>query len=338
MSAGTLAGHELRLAGLARAGRASLAVPALLALVLLGIHQPEAVGFAVFGAFAHLAMVRYDSVTRVRLAESAALTVMGAVMIGVGTLASATVWSSVGGAMAIGFLTEVPALVRHQVAGLRGALLLAFMLAVVVPAPAAASAWYGAGWLLAGIVAQLALLLVWAPIQPIGNAVAAPPSGTWAQQAVGSAAALGLAVLLTRVLHLGHPFWIVLGVVPLLNMPEPLLLQRFLQGQVGTVLGFLVGALVTALIGSHVGWYWGALCLATFAAAYASTALDFVAAQAMFTTFAIILFCIVAPSETQVAIARVDNIAFGGAISIAVGSLRHVISAHASASLIIGSR
>jgi hypothetical protein len=48
------------------------------------------------------------------------------------------------------------------------------------------------------------------------------------------------------------------------------------------------------------------------------------AGQASFTVFAVSLFCILSPHQGNVGILRVEDIAFGGAVSLIVGSLRRL--------------
>ena len=146
--------HERSLAGLARSVRAAIVVPSLFALALIVFKQPELAGFAVLGTFAHQVLVNYDTAGRVRFVQSAMLTALGAIMLSLGTLASGSVWLAESGAIAVGFLSEVPPLASGRIAAIRRALLLAFMLAVAVPAPARSVFLYLAGWLIAGIIAQ----------------------------------------------------------------------------------------------------------------------------------------------------------------------------------------
>jgi hypothetical protein len=88
--------HEKSLAGLARSVRAAVVVPLLFAIALLAIKQPEMAGSAVLGTFAHLVLVNYDTAGTARFAQSAMLTLLGAIVISLGTLASASVWLAVG--------------------------------------------------------------------------------------------------------------------------------------------------------------------------------------------------------------------------------------------------
>jgi hypothetical protein len=281
-------------------------------------------------------MIDYSPAWRARSAEGALFTVLGTLMVGLGTLASATPWLAISGAVVVGFLAELAPLAGGRMALLRTALLLSFMLAVAVPATALAVLPNLAGWLLAGIVAQGALLVIWIPLQPIATAGAdGSPHRSSADpiklvdyssclgKALGTGMAMGLAVLLTRVLKVDHAFWVVLGVLPVLSARDTLATRTFLQEQSGTLVGFLVGALLVALLGTHQVWYWVSLPLIIFASIYAATALGLVAGQAAFTVFAIMLFCILLPEEKHVGIVRVQNIALGGTVSLLVAWIMH---------------
>jgi hypothetical protein len=258
------------------------------------------------------------------------LTVLGAVMVGLGTLASTSIALAAGGAVAIGFLAESPVLAYSRAAALPTALLLAFMLAAAVPATTGSVFPRLAGWLLAGFAAQPILLLVWLPLRAVNSAKngRSPARHTgWIGHAGGSGVAMGLAVLLTRALQVDHAFWVVLGMIPLLHPTGSRAVRTFWQGQAGTMIGFMAGAALAAIIGSHRTWYWIALPLAVFVAAYVANAVGFMAGQAAFTVFAIVLFCILLPQQKYVGIVRVENIALGGAVSLIVGSLRRIVGA-----------
>jgi hypothetical protein len=328
--------RQRRLVGLAQAARAAIVVPSLFALALFVIKQPDVAGLAVFGTFAHLVMVDYDPVGKARSAEAAMLTLLGAIMVSLGTLASARAGLAVGTATVAGFLAEFSPLVRGKIAVIRTALLLSFMVGVAVPTSASSVVPYLAGWLLAGIVAQPALLLLWVPLQtihPEGEGAAfnesiAKTGGsagglTDIRNAIGSAVAMGLAILLTRLLKLEHAFWVVLGVLPVLRARGTSETRAFWQEQAGTLIGFLMGAALVALIGAYQPWYWVTMPFIVFGSTYAASAIGFVAGQAGFTVFAVVLFCILLPQQSHVGILRLEDIALGGAVSLGVGSLRH---------------
>ena len=123
------------LAGLARGARAAIVVPSLIALTLLVIKQPQMAGFAIYGSFAHLVIVNYSQSRATRSAQAATLTLFGALLVCLGTFASVIPWTAVAGAMVIGFLSAWPTVVKGNVAVVRTALMLLFLLAVAVPTP-----------------------------------------------------------------------------------------------------------------------------------------------------------------------------------------------------------
>jgi uncharacterized membrane protein YccC len=134
--------------------------------------------------------------------------------------------------------------------------------------------------------------------------------------------AMGLAVLLTRLMKVEHTFWVVLGVLPVLNARQTSPTRTFWKEQTGTLIGFLVGVSLVAVIGAHQALYWLILPVITFAAAYAANALGFISGQAGFTVFAVVLFCILVPQQKDVGIHRVEDIALGGAVSLVVSLVR----------------
>jgi hypothetical protein len=56
----------------------------LFASALFVFRQPELAGFAVFGTFAHQALVDYDTAAAARFAQSAMLTALGVIMVSLG--------------------------------------------------------------------------------------------------------------------------------------------------------------------------------------------------------------------------------------------------------------
>lgn len=163
--------HEKSRAALARSVRTAVVVPSLFALGVFAVKQPQLAGFAVFGTFAHQMLVNYDNAGTARFAQSALLTLLGAFMISLGTFVSGSVWLAVAATVAAGFASELPLMASGHIAIIRRALFLSFMLAVATPAPFRYVLPYLAGWLMAGIIAQPALLVIWSPPQ---NSSAAP--------------------------------------------------------------------------------------------------------------------------------------------------------------------
>jgi len=321
----------LRLSGLARGARAAILVPSLFALGLLVIKQPQMAGFSVFGTFAHLVMVNYSAIERTRSMQAAVLTGVGAVLVSLGTLASTSTWAAVVGAVASGFLTESPLLASGPAAAVRTASLLSFMLAAAVPTPVRLMIPQLAGWLLAGVVAQPALRFLWIQIRSesenAGRRSTHSTAGMhsqWFGNATCIGIAMGLAILAARLLGLNHAFWVVLGVLPVLSARGTSPGYTFWHEQAGTLLGFLGGACLVAIVGVHQAWFWIALPVLIFFSAYASTAVGFVAGQAAFTVFTVVLFCILSPLDRHVGIVRVEDVAVGGLLSFLVASLQRL--------------
>jgi len=162
------------------------------------------------------------------------------------------------------------------------------MLGVAVPASVSSVFPYLAGWLLAGLVAQPVLLLLWAPLQTgnvvgegeaahesITNPVSIAGSLTWIGKCHRYRSGYGTCRLLTRLLKLDHAFWVVLGVLPVLSAKGTSATRTFWQQQVGTLIGCLVGSSLVAIIGAHQGWYWLTLPFIIFASTYAASAVGF---------------------------------------------------------------
>jgi fusaric acid resistance family protein len=321
-----LSRHERNLTGLARGIRAAIVLPLLFALSLGVVGQPVMAGFSVFGTFAHLVMVDYSPSKGARLAESATLTILGAVLLTLGTAASINLWLAVAGAISAGclaqFPTKWPSFVRANIGALRSALLMVFMLAVAGPSSLSELPLQLAGWLLAGLAAQVALQWLWLPIRSIDQATSLDDRSLTLLGSAASGLSMGLAVLTARILSLDHAFWVVLGVAPVLAAARKSAAYALGRQQAGTLLGFFCGVLLVAAIGGHQWGYWIALPCTVFMAAYVSSAVGFMAGQAAFTAFAVVLFCILAPLQRHVGIVRIEDIAVGGAISLLVGFLQ----------------
>ena len=333
-----LSNHEKQLAGLARGLRAAIVVPALFALGLFLIKQPLLAGFSVFGTFAHLVMVNYGASRTTRAVEAATLTSLGAILVTLGSVASVHTASAVVGAFAVGFLTEWPPSARGAIAVTRTALLLSFMLAVAVPASRRAIWQQLSGWVLAGLVAQPVLQLLWIPIRPSDSIAPEQASNeshrrrsTWLPNAGCIGVAAASAVLVSRLLNLEHAFWVVLGLLPVLTVRGTPPLHTFWREQIGTLLGFSLSVAVVAVLGGYQLCYWILLPCVVFASTYAASALGLTLTQAGFTVFVVILFCILSPAQKQMGMIRLEDIAIGGVLSLFVASLQRFGEAFALA-------
>ena len=221
-----------------------------------------------------------------------------------------------------------------RIAVIRTPLLLAFMLAVAVPSSVDAVYPNLEGWLLSGMIAQPALLVLWIHLEG-GDAAThdgvlqgdriSPPSSPdpWSiGNAVGTATAMALAILLTRLVKVEHSFWVVLGVLPVLNVTSTSAGDTFWKVQVGTVIGFLFGA-VSVAVRETIRHGTGLCALHHFCGSLRRQRHRPYIGQAGL-VFAIVLFCILLPLQKDVGIRRVEDIALGGVVGLVVSLVRRV--------------
>jgi Fusaric acid resistance protein-like len=352
---GDLNRRRQRTAAVAKAARTAIILPGLFGFLLFFVKDAQAAGFAVFGTFAHLVMTNYDPQRKKRLVQVVTLTCCGVVMIAWGTAVSMWLWLAVLSACVVAFTTQTASLFRESIAASRTVVLLAFMLAVTSPGSLVNVVPRLGGWVLSGVVALPVILATWIsfglvnPAQSTTHVASTPapaladePDACWGRGSRGlsrsfqasldtqpvwfansarAAVAMGLAALIAGVFKLEHGFWIALGILPVLRAGDTAGARTFLQEQGGTLAGFMSSAVLVALVGSHREVYWIALPITAFVAAYVSTAVGFVAGQAAFTLFVVVLLNIVTSLGYRAGILRLEDIAIGGAISLVLGAV-----------------
>jgi uncharacterized membrane protein YccC len=143
----------------------------------------------------------------------------------------------------------------------------------------------------------------------------------WLQNSVRGAVALGLAVLVANLSGVQHAFWVVLGTLSVLRSSALSTGENAVRGLVGTAAGFVVGAVLVALIGTNTTVLWVLLPFAVLVAGLAPATISFAAGQAAFTVTLLILFNILAPEGWEIGLVRIEDVAIGGAVSLAVGLL-----------------
>jgi uncharacterized membrane protein YccC len=143
----------------------------------------------------------------------------------------------------------------------------------------------------------------------------------WLQNSIRGAIGLGLAVLIANLTGVQHAFWVVLGTLSVLRSNALSTGQNVLRGLLGTVVGFAVGAAIVELVGTDSTLLWVLLPPAVLFAGLAPAAISFAAGQAAFTLTLLILFNILAPEGWQIGLVRIEDVAIGGAVSLAVGVL-----------------
>jgi hypothetical protein len=132
---------------------------------------------------------------------------------------------------------------------------------------------------------------------------------------------LALAVLVAKQTSVGHAFWVVLAALSVLRSNALGTGATALQALVGALVGFGVASLVMTTMSGDDAWLWVVLPIVTFLAAYTPGAVNFVVGQAGFTVFVVVLFNILVPEGWRTGLVRVQDIAIGAGISVAVGAL-----------------
>jgi uncharacterized membrane protein YccC len=142
----------------------------------------------------------------------------------------------------------------------------------------------------------------------------------WLLNALRGSLALAAAVLIADLSGVQHGFWVVLGTMSVLRTNAATTESTALRALGGTVIGFVVGALLLLGVGGHDQTaLWVALPIAVAVAAYAPGALPFSLGQAAFTVVVVVLFNLLDPAGWRVGELRVEDVAIGCAVSLAVG-------------------
>ena len=143
----------------------------------------------------------------------------------------------------------------------------------------------------------------------------------WFLNSLRGSLALAAAVLVADLSSVQHGFWVVLGTLSVLRTNAASTESTALRALGGTVLGFVLGALLLLGIGTSTPALWAALPIAVAVAAYAPGALPFTVGQAAFTVVVLVLFNLLAPAGWRVGLLRIEDVAIGCLVSLAVGVL-----------------
>jgi uncharacterized membrane protein YccC len=149
------------LAGLRRAARAAVVIPLAFVFGEFVLHDTQNVIFIVFGGFALLVMSDFGGQRRPRAIAYLTATLVGAVLIALGTVVSQNTVLAALMMLLVGFTVSFASVFGGYVAAAQTGMLLAFVIAVSVPASAAAVPARVAGWTFAGILATLAAVFLW---------------------------------------------------------------------------------------------------------------------------------------------------------------------------------
>jgi uncharacterized membrane protein YccC len=143
----------------------------------------------------------------------------------------------------------------------------------------------------------------------------------WFQTSLRAAAGLAGAVLISRVVDAQNAFWIGLGALSVLRSNALATGATAVRALVGTGLGFAIGGAIVGELGTSPTLLWPLLPIIVVAAAAAPAIISFIAGQAGFTVFTIVLFNIIAPEGWRIGVVRIEDVGLGCAVSLAAGFL-----------------
>jgi hypothetical protein len=149
----------------------------------------------------------------------------------------------------------------------------------------------------------------------------AEPSSSWLHNSLRGGTGLALAVLVADLTSVQHGFWVVFGALAVLRSNALSTGQNVLRGLVGTTAGFIVGGALVALVGTNTTLLWVILPIAVMCGGLAPSAISFAAGQAAFTLTLFVLYNLLVPEGWTLGLIRVEDVAIGGAVSLAVGLL-----------------
>jgi hypothetical protein len=143
----------------------------------------------------------------------------------------------------------------------------------------------------------------------------------WLRNSLRGGAALGVAILIADLSSVQHGFWVAFGTLSVLRSNALSTGQNIVRALLGTTAGFVVGGALVALIGTNTAVLWALLPIVVLLAGLAPATISFAAGQAAFTMTLLILFNLIVPAGWRIGLVRIEDVAIGGAVSLAVGLL-----------------
>jgi uncharacterized membrane protein YccC len=147
------------------------------------------------------------------------------------------------------------------------------------------------------------------------------PDSSWLHNSLRGATGLALALLIADLTSIQHGFWVVFGTLAVLRSNALSTGQTVVRALAGTTTGFIVGGALVALIGTNATVLWLLLPVVVLCAGLAPAAVSFLWGQAAFTVTLLVLFNLLVPIGWRIGIVRIEDVAIGGAVSLAVGLL-----------------
>ena len=167
------------------------------------------------------------------------------------------------------------------------------------------------------------------------------PETAWFHNSMRAALGLSAAMAVAKVIGIGHGFWVVLATLGVLRSNVVTTGATVVNALAGALVGFLLAVLALYFLAPHPVLMWMTLPFVVFAAAYASHAISFGAAQALFALLVVEMFNLVEPEGWMTGVIRLEAIAIGALVALfvsivmwpkgAAASLREHIAEHVRA-------
>ena len=135
------------------------------------------------------------------------------------------------------------------------------------------------------------------------------------------AVGLTLARIAVGALDLQHGFWVVFATLTILRTTASTTRATAVEALAGTVLGFGAAAGLAAAFGGHLLAYAAVLPIVIFLAFYTATVVNFIVGQACFTVLIVVLFNILQPLGWKIGLLRLEDVAAGAGVGVAIGLL-----------------
>ena len=152
---------------LRRAARAALVIPLAFAFADLVLGEPQSVIFVMFGCFSLLVIADFGGQRRPRAVAYLGATLVGALLVAIGTLVSSSPWLAAVVMLLVGFVISFSRVFGGYVAAANLGMLLAFVIAVSIPAPAGDVPARVGGWAMAGLVSTAAAVALWPQLERV---------------------------------------------------------------------------------------------------------------------------------------------------------------------------
>ena len=152
---------------LRRAARAAIVIPLAFAFADLVLGEPQSVIFVMFGCFSLLVMSDFGGHRRPRAVAYLGATLVGGLLVAVGTLVSTSPWLAAILMLVVGFVISFSRVFGGYVAAANLGMLLAFVIAVSIPASTDAIPARVGGWSMAGLVATAAAVALWPQLERV---------------------------------------------------------------------------------------------------------------------------------------------------------------------------